>query len=288
VKNLSGFYLPSNVSSNEFEGVTEDVLIENIIGVVGLCQVARLPTNYFSYTPWRCLNGLGPFTNDATVGHAHGWTNEYTAAGGTNFPAGRSTWYTTDYGWAGMSNAISTLTHTKILQYMSYVLWSMNIFIPANVGGTNNQRWLDPYSVEVMGQDNWTDLAANWGNAEWYDGNGADFNEGGGYSEQDIWGEYRTGAGIDRYCIGFNPVHETDLTGTLSLYLHWTGSAWAAFPGVDAGKLHFYQNYEFQSNVVLNTGYNVYCTDAVSAPTDNATWTAKKSWGVVKWDFDYK
>jgi len=69
----------------------------------------NLPTNYFDHTPWRCLNGLGPFDDDASVGHNHGWTNEYTAVGGSNFPSGRSTWYTTDYGWDGIKAAVGNL-----------------------------------------------------------------------------------------------------------------------------------------------------------------------------------
>lgn len=75
-----------------------------------LYVVARLPTNYLDYTPWRCLDGLGPFTNDTTVGHGYGWTNEYTAAGGTNFPAGRTNWYTTDYGYDGLRAMLTNLT----------------------------------------------------------------------------------------------------------------------------------------------------------------------------------
>jgi hypothetical protein len=75
----------------------------------GLCVRLRLPTNYLNYTPWRCLNGVGPFTNDTTVGHGYGWTNEYTAAGGTNFPAGRTNWYTTDYGYDGLRMMVTNL-----------------------------------------------------------------------------------------------------------------------------------------------------------------------------------
>jgi hypothetical protein len=66
----------------------------------GICSVLCIPTNFLDYTPSRGeLAGLGGFTNDApTIGHAHGYTNATTAAGGPYLPAGRSTWYTTDYG----------------------------------------------------------------------------------------------------------------------------------------------------------------------------------------------
>ena len=87
------------------------------IPTITLAQIyneCSLPTNYFDYTPWRCLNGNGPFATDTNVvGRGHGWTNATTAAGGTNFSGTRATWYTTDYGWQGMYDILNKLVLTK-------------------------------------------------------------------------------------------------------------------------------------------------------------------------------
>lgn len=81
-----------------------------------LCAYAKRPTNYFDYTPYRGIDGIGPFTNDASVGRPHGWTNEYTAAGGPNYPEGRSCWYTTDYGIDGIRDMITNLNELVYLR----------------------------------------------------------------------------------------------------------------------------------------------------------------------------
>ena len=71
--------------------------------VEAACIAAGRPVNYYDYTPYSFLSGLGGQTSDvAAVGHPHGWTNEYTMQGGSALPLGRTNWYTTDYGIDGL------------------------------------------------------------------------------------------------------------------------------------------------------------------------------------------
>ena len=116
-----------------------------------------LPNNYLLYTPSRCLNTLGPFTNDPTVGQGHGWTNSYTALGGANFPGARANWYTTDYGSWGLKEMMGLLVWTEMFGALDVVAISAN----------TNQPWAAIYvSLESPPAD-WQDLAnameGKWG-----------------------------------------------------------------------------------------------------------------------------
>lgn len=103
------YFVDPMATNNVFLGDSTNL---PMLTVSRICEYAQIPSNYFLYTPWRSLSGLGGFTNDATVGHPHGFTNDNTAAGGTNFPGLRETWYTTDYGYAAIPDILDQLRYT--------------------------------------------------------------------------------------------------------------------------------------------------------------------------------
>jgi hypothetical protein len=79
---------------------------------INILAASNLPTNYFDYTPWSNLSGVGPFTNSGYA-WGNGWTNAQTLAGGANYPAGRFEWYTTDYGIMWFTNIFKSLVWVK-------------------------------------------------------------------------------------------------------------------------------------------------------------------------------
>jgi hypothetical protein len=120
LKRVVPFYVSTNMMDEDgtysawFSASNQVAPIYSMVGGPdsNIFTLVKLPTNYFDYTPYRGISGGGGYTNDQeVVGHPHGDTNAYTANGGTNFPEGRSVWYTTDYGIEGITSIVSRLVY---------------------------------------------------------------------------------------------------------------------------------------------------------------------------------
>lgn len=73
------------------------------------CAELNLPSNFFARSYYRGRCGDGSFTNDTTVGRAHGFFIG-TMGGNGYLPPGRTNFYTTDYDWGNMYYAITHMT----------------------------------------------------------------------------------------------------------------------------------------------------------------------------------
>lgn len=114
--------VPAYIVTNGMEGDLSGYIESNGIPyytVTGLLYSVKMPTNFFDYTPWSNLSGVGPLTNSGYA-WGNGWTNGWTKAGGTNYPPGRTNWYTTDYGIMWITNVFSALVWAN--PYLDYVL----------------------------------------------------------------------------------------------------------------------------------------------------------------------
>lgn len=115
--NSSAYALETNAAVG---GTYDAWLLTNstlpMLSLATTCAQLGFPTNILTVYegPFRVeLSGLGGYTNDAAViGHAHGYTNEFTVLGGTNFPAGRTRWYTTDYNMDNLKALIQQIQWT--------------------------------------------------------------------------------------------------------------------------------------------------------------------------------
>jgi hypothetical protein len=137
-------------SANEY-ALTNPPVISNKTAFLVLM---KMPTNYFENTPYRGLDGLGPFTNDTTVGRPYGWVTSYTTNGGTNFPSGRTNWYTTDYGMDGLR----TITNLMVFQDRA-PLWGQ---VGGQIGeGVSDTAWLTAVANATNGWPNLGDPLAS-------------------------------------------------------------------------------------------------------------------------------
>lgn len=118
--------------------------------VTGLLVYLRMPTNYFDYTPYRSISGLGAGTNDTSVPYPHGFTNASTVGGGTNWPGSQTNWYSTDYGYAKLPDVLNALRWT--------VGNASGSTVAQYEGVTNNTAgWTDPVWQQLK-----TDASNQW------------------------------------------------------------------------------------------------------------------------------
>ena len=105
LKSYAPYYINTGTTTNWVEWLDADTnrTAFPLFAATNCLVAAGLPTNYFEYTPYINLAGIG----------AWDITNASTAAGGSTFPAGRTVWYVSDYGWQGISNVCATLTATR-------------------------------------------------------------------------------------------------------------------------------------------------------------------------------
>lgn len=147
------------------------------------CTNANLPTNILDYTPARPLSGLGNRTNGAdyaAIGHPHGLTNAFTAQGGTNtLPAGRTEWYTSDYGW----DAVKALINELVWIWSYPMEWGWGYYIDAFVNTTtglgvnsNKSTWANAKLSAV------SNLVFSAGGAAAEEGTAGSLSGGGGYT----------------------------------------------------------------------------------------------------------
>ena len=136
-----------------------------------LLAQCQMPTNWLVWTPWRSISGLGGNTNDWAVLYPYGYTNATTAAGGTNYPAGRSTWYDTDYGYGSVTTLLARLTDIQKTPVATtnfagtssagYDWAKTNTYAAISAGidayWTNDQSWVEVWVLGECSQiQNWS------------------------------------------------------------------------------------------------------------------------------------
>lgn len=134
-----------------------------------LVYAVYAPSNYYSHTFNRGISGIGGYTQDTTVGHGYGFTNEYTVTNqaGVNFPGSRTNWYTTDYGIQPLRDMLEALKYTTAdatidvgeSQDFARVghVW-FNMTYPTNAGGY--QEYYDDWNYDAVTNINYNQLYA--------------------------------------------------------------------------------------------------------------------------------
>ncbi len=147
----------TNASGNFNDWMLTGTNLPPMLTITQVLDRVNAPSNYLDYTPWFNLNGRGRNTNDTSVGYPYGGTNTKTGQGGDYFPAGRSTWYSTDYGWIYMRAILSELYTTRYPLSQGY--GTRGTYVQNRSGGhMTNASWA---AVRQEAIDSWDGLVAS-------------------------------------------------------------------------------------------------------------------------------
>ena len=195
LKTAIPFYVNTNgITSytNYFWTANPDARSLPLWTATGVLIACKMPANWFDYTPPRGLSGLGGSTNDASVGHPYGFTNAWTILGGTNYPSGRSKWYTTDYGYGRATGIFARLLSIGVTPTVSNIwagtsktvtdpnyLWANHTEVAASPGGVHDYFTAVSSNVGAQARgygcyykEHFSDVGGGW----WVtDRNGAEF-----------------------------------------------------------------------------------------------------------------
>jgi hypothetical protein len=139
--------IPAYIVTNGMDGDLSGYIESNGIPfytITGLLYSIKMPTNFLDYTPFSNLSGVGPLTNSGYA-WGNGWTNAQTKAGGTNYPPGRTNWYTTDYGIMWITNIFPALvwvdapaSYSSTYRYGSITFENNQNFSEGKAGAESN------------------------------------------------------------------------------------------------------------------------------------------------------
>jgi hypothetical protein len=321
---LDGFDYTGWINTNGL-AYTNALLVGRYLRTTSIYERARIPTNYFTYTPWRGLNGVGGYTNDPTVGHPHGWTNEYTVAGGTNYPAGRTNWYTTDYGMDELRRVVSNLT---VFGYDFPDNGWFRATMETNISDWTDQGlYLEVTNVSWDGavtalEAAWSERAATTNDAGryWYDGFGrpnanvarANTNAYSDPAYIDMWGGYAWSFVFpwEYYFTNGWPLAVRERAFSADMFTAWQGTNWFGYPGaMDEitwwerievtnrgittniyGATLWNQSIDLPTTFTNQWGYN-WVTVGTNNPSYDSNYDKWENDGfvwIVTYDFDYK